>query len=213
MLSRRSISGSMTVVGDIAQATGPRAPGTWDDVMRHLPSKRAAHLVELTVNYRTPAEVMELAGAMLRVAAPEMRQPTSVRRTDEVPAIDPVEGDRLLAEVASRAAGESADLPEGSVAVIATASMIHELSSALTGAGLPFGEASLQGLESPITLVAVEDVKGLEFDSVIVVEPALIVAHAPQGLRSLYVALTRPTRRLSVVHSLPLPEALAAALV
>ena len=212
-LSRRSISGSMTVVGDIAQATGPRAPRSWDDVTRHLPRRRPARLVELTVNYRTPAEVMELAGAMLRAAAPEVRQPTSVRRTDEVPAIDPVAGDRILAEVAERAARESADLPEGSVAVIATASMIDELSSALTGAGLPFGEASLQGLESPITLVAVEDVKGLEFDSVIVVEPALIVAHAPQGLRSLYVALTRPTRRLSVVHSLPLPEALATALV
>jgi superfamily I DNA/RNA helicase len=99
------------------------------------------------------------------------------------------------------------------VAVVSPSSMVDELASALAEAGLPFGEASTQGLESPITLVAVEDVKGLEFDSVIVVEPALIVDQSAQGLRSLYVALTRPTRRLTVLHSQPLPDALGAARV
>ena len=201
------------MVGDIAQATGPRAPRSWDDVTRHLPRRRPAKLVELTVNYRTPAEVMDLAGAMLRAAAPEMRQPTSVRRTDQIPTIEPVEGERLLTEVAARASAESAVVAGGTVAVVSALSMVDELASALAAADLPFGEASTQGLESPITLVAVEDVKGLEFDSVIVVEPAKIVAESAQGLRALYVSLTRPTRRLSVLHAHPLPDALAVALV
>ena len=71
MLARRSLSGSMTVVGDIAQATGPWAPASWDDVTRHLSPQRPPRLVELTVSYRTPAEVVAVAARVLAVAAPD----------------------------------------------------------------------------------------------------------------------------------------------
>ena len=79
MLARRSLSGSMTVVGDIAQATGPWAPAGWDDITRHLSPQRPPRLVELTVSYRTPAEVVALAAQVLAVAAPDISPPRPVR--------------------------------------------------------------------------------------------------------------------------------------
>jgi len=102
--------------------------------------------------------------------------------------------------------GESAS--SGKVAVISAPSLLGRLGATLTGAGIDLCTAASGTLEDTVTLLAVEGVKGLEFDSVIVVEPSAIVAEAAQGLRSLYVALTRATRRLSIVHSAALPQAL-----
>src|SRR5207244_138008 len=82
------------------------------------------------------------------------------------------------------------------------------LAAGLAGAGVSFGEARRDGLDFAVTVVPVEVVKGLEFDSVVVVEPTAIVGEVPQGLRALYVALTRATRRLTVVHERPLPPAM-----
>ena len=87
MLARRSLSGSMTVVGDIAQATGPWAPAGWDDITRHLTPQRPPRLVELTVSYRTPAEVVALAAQVLAVAAPEIAPPRPVRQSGFPPRI------------------------------------------------------------------------------------------------------------------------------
>src|SRR6202034_4486570 len=87
MLSRRSLSGSMTVVGDIAQATGPWAPESWDDVTRHLSPQRAVRLVELTVSYRTPSEVVAVAAQVLAVAAPSITPPRPVRQSGFSPRI------------------------------------------------------------------------------------------------------------------------------
>jgi DNA helicase IV len=206
MLARRSLSGSMTVVGDVAQATGPRAPANWEEITRHLPTRRPPRIVELTINYRTPAEIMDLAGRVLAVAAPHLRQPRSVRTTDTPPQRIPVEADGLPAAVASAAAAESERVAGGTVAVIAPASLVPALSEGMADAGVPFGDPDRTGLEAAITLVPVGVVKGLEFDAVVVVEPDRIVAESPQGLRALYVALTRATKRLTIVYSAPLPE-------
>ena len=89
MLARRSLSGSMTVVGDIAQATGPWAPQGWDDITRHLSPQRAPRLVELTVSYRTPSEVVALAARVLAVAAPAVAPPRPVRQSGYAPRIVP----------------------------------------------------------------------------------------------------------------------------
>ena len=94
MLTRRSLSGSMTVVGDIAQATAPWAPASWSDITAHLPRRRPARTVELTVSYRTPAEVLAVASRVLAVAAPELTPPTPVRRTEVEPRMIPVAGPR-----------------------------------------------------------------------------------------------------------------------
>lgn len=206
MLARRSLSGSMTVVGDIAQATGPRAPAGWDEITRHLPSgRREARVVELTINYRTPAEIMDVAGRVLAVAAPHLRQPRSVRSTETPP--QRVEGGPAV--VPSIAVSELERVAGGTVAVIAPPSLVEPLRAAFTSCEVDFGEPDRTGLEAALTLVPVGVVKGLEFDSVVVVEPSRIVAESPQGLRALYVALTRATKRMTIVHSEPLPEPLA----
>jgi len=98
MLARRSLSGSMTVVGDIAQATGQWSPSSWDDVLAHLPTRRGTHVVELTVNYRTPSEIMEVAARVLAAAAPHLKPPTSVRSGGERPGVVTVGG---LSELAA----------------------------------------------------------------------------------------------------------------
>ena len=94
MLTRRSLSGSMTVVGDIAQATAPWAPRSWTDITDHLPRRRPARTVELTVSYRTPAEVLAVASQVLAVAAPELTPPRPVRRTGVEPRMIAVPGRR-----------------------------------------------------------------------------------------------------------------------
>ena len=96
----------------------------------------------------------------------------------------------------------------GSVAVIAPDTLVEGVADALESAGVEFGRAARNGLESRVTLVPVSLVKGLELDAAVVVEPAAIVEEEAQGLRALYVALTRATKRLSIVHARPLPDAL-----
>ena len=87
MVARRSLSGSMTVVGDIAQATGSWVPASWSQVVEHLPVRRGWRLVELTVNYRTPSEIMDVAGRILEQVAPGMRPPEAVRSSGRPPRI------------------------------------------------------------------------------------------------------------------------------
>ncbi len=210
VLGRRSLSGSMTVVGDIAQATGHWAPQGWGEVLEHLPTGRdGARVTELSVNYRTPAEVMRLAARVLEAAAPGMAAPSSVRETGVEPAIVQVAASELAYEVARAARRLQEEFGNGTVAIICPPAMVEELGRDLRAAEVPFGEPATHGLDAAITLVAVDVVKGLEFDGVVVVEPARIVAESPQGLRALFVALTRPTQRLTVVHAEPLPDALA----
>jgi DNA helicase IV len=203
MLNRRSISGSMTVVGDIAQATGHRAPSGWDEILGHLPGRRKPKVVELSVNYRTPAEIMDLAGRVLAEAAPGLQQPKSVRSTGVVPRV--VRAESSAAAVPAAVADLRDAVGAGTVAVICPPSLTEALADRLAADGVPFGHADRDGLDQPVTLVPVDVAKGLEFDGVVVVEPAAIVAEAPQGLRALYVALTRTTKLLTVVHAADLP--------
>jgi len=211
MLSRRSIAGSMTLVGDIGQATGPIAPRDWSEILEHLPSRRPPRVTNLTVNYRTPAEVMEVASAVLAAAGlAAVRTPTSVRATGVLPMVRSArEPGHLADEVARAAVAELDAVGDGTVAVIATAADHAMIGAALDATGVRWGAADSGGLTEPVTLLDVAAAKGLEFDSVIVVEPAAIVADTPEGLRALFVALTRPTRRLVAVHFRPLPESLA----
>jgi DNA helicase IV len=213
MLGRRSLSGSMTIVGDIAQATGPLAPRSWNEVLDELPNRRNARVVELTVNYRTPNEIMALAGRVLGSISADVRPPDSVRITGVAPRIIEVAAAPIVQRVAELAAEEAAivageSTTGGTLAVICPPSLLEPVGDALVKAAIDFGTAAAGGLDRTVTLVPLEAAKGLEFDSVIVVEPGLLVAEAAQGLRALYVALTRTTRRLTIVHSETLPEPL-----
>jgi hypothetical protein len=220
MLARRSLSGSMTLVGDIAQATGPWAPSNWDDVTRHLSPQRPPRLVELTVSYRTPAEVVALAAKVLAVAAPAIAPPRPVRESGQPPRLVHVGRVGLAARLAELAREEVAAVAPGRVAVLGPGVILPELVRGLADAGLdatdprdPAGD----GLAAGLVVLPADETNGLEFDSVIVVEPSLIASvgdepagEAPpvsttRGLRTLYVALTRPTKRLTVLHADPLP--------
>src|SRR4051812_16172700 len=211
MLSRRSLSGSMTIVGDVGQATGHWAPASWNDVLAHLPTRRGRKVVELTVNYRTPVEIMDVAGRVLAAAAPGMRPPDSVRSSGEEPVfVRADDGTGLGEAVAGAVRDELHELGSGTIAVICAPSHVAALEAGLDAAGIEYGEPNRTGLDAQVTLVPVDVVKGLEFDGVVVVEPARITGESPQGLRALYVALTRATHRLAVVHAEPLPAALTA---
>jgi DNA helicase IV len=208
MASRRSLNGSMTVVGDLAQATGPLAPQRWEDVLAHLPERKPARIVGLSVGYRIPAQIMDLAERVRRTANPELRAPRAVRVGERAPTILRVEpGSDLLGAVAEATGKLAAELSGGNVAVVVPDELADDVSAALDATGIEHGRARRSGLDDAVTVVPVSVAKGLELDGVVVVEPALIVA-APAGLRALYVALTRPTQRLVVVHAEELPPSM-----
>jgi DNA helicase IV len=220
MVSRRSLSGSMTVVGDIAQATGPLAPDSWDDVLAHLPDRRPARVAGLSIGYRIPEQIMELADRVMEAATPGLRSPRSVRIGDVPPRIVAVRErstgdsragavDALLERAADELRSLAEELPMGSHAMVVPDSLAEAAGEALGAAGIEYGRAGTSGLDQPVTVVPVSLVKGLELDGVVVVEPARIVSDGPHGLRALYVALTRSTQRLVVVHHDPLPAAMA----
>ena len=207
MATRRSLNGAMTIVGDLAQATGPLAPTDWEDVLDHLPDRKPSRVIGLSVGYRIPGQIMELANKVMAVATPTLRAPQSVRVGDEMPVIRRADG-TLGSAVADEVRSITEALPNASLGVVAPDSMIDDLSEHLTAAGVNHGTATRTGLDEGVTLVPVSVVKGLELDAVVVVEPARIVADDEHGMRSLYVALTRPTQRLSIVHADELPEPL-----
>ncbi|MGK2928312.1 MAG: HelD family protein [Acidimicrobiales bacterium] len=206
MVGRRSLNASMTIVGDIAQATGAWAHQNWDEILEFLPTKRGVRRAELTVGYRIPAKNMELAARVLRVAAPQLSPPRSVREGGDDPIIQRAGFGGLLDEVARVTAMERDEIEPGSLAVIVPATLLGPVSDALEAAGIPHGRATRQGLNEPVTVVPVGMVKGLELDASVVVEPAAIIDEEAQGLRALYVALTRSTKRLAIVHERVLPD-------
>ncbi|MFZ9778628.1 MAG: HelD family protein [Ilumatobacteraceae bacterium] len=207
MASRRS-SGAMTVVGDIAQATGPFAPSDWSAVLKLLPKDRAARIAELSVGYRIPREIMEFAGRLLATAAPGQNAPTAVREADEVPRLVRVDADGLLPRVAHEAKDLVSAIDSGRIAVVCPDDMADAVSTALDAAGVAHGRAGASALEATLTVVPVGVVKGLEMDAVIVVEPTVMYEHPDVGPRGLYVALTRSTQRLVVVTTRDLPTEL-----
>ncbi len=207
MVSRRSLNGSMTVVGDIAQATGAWANEGWGSVLAQLPDKREVQHRELTIGYRIPGPAMTLANQVLPLAAPGLRPPQPVRSDGDPPRVvdvTTVAGVELVDVVRS----EIGAVVEGNVAVIVPDSLEAAVRELFEAHDLPFGGANRHGLDQQITLVPVRLVKGLEVDSAVVVEPARIIREERQGVRSLYVALTRATKRVAVVHSEPLPDML-----
>jgi superfamily I DNA/RNA helicase len=204
MLARRCPAGSMTLVGDFGQSSRTGALSNWDDVLASVPVRVAPKRVTLTVNYRTPAEIMDVANRLLPAAAPGVEPARPVRSTGAVPEVESVGADDLT-DAAARAA-RNASRAGGTVVVIAPRALHAALTDALRDRGAVAD--SVEAIDAPIAVLSPLDAKGLEFDHVIVVEPARLVSPDAAGLRLLYVVLTRATRRLVVVHAEPLPEAL-----
>lgn len=206
MLTRRSLGGSMTIVGDIAQSTGAWAHANWEEVLDHLPDRRPPSRAELTVGYRIPGPTMDLASRVLAIAAPELDPPVAVRADGDQPIFIQASEASPYPAVVAAARSELAKSGSGNIAVICPSEQYREAIEAFASAGVEVGQARKGGFEFPVTVVPVNLVKGLEVDVAIVVEPAAIVADEPQGVRSLYVAVTRATKRLIVVHSELLPD-------
>ena len=204
MLSRRSLNGSMTVVGDIAQATGAWAHQNWESILLHLPNRKEAHMRELTIGYRIPAPLMELAANVLKEAAPGLNPPSSVRAEGEPPIFVKIDGSLdFLSKVVSE---EQKKADSGNLAIVAANSQVEEIETLLDDAEIVFGRPNRRGLDEQLTVVPVGLVKGLEVDVVIVVEPKRIIEEQIQGMRALYVALTRATKRVVVIHAEELPS-------
>jgi DNA helicase IV len=198
VLMRRCPSRSMTVVGDLAQTGNRAGAGSWQDVLGPYVDRRW-RLEQLTVNYRNPAEIAQLADRVLAAIDVDITPPQSVRHTGVSPRCVQVRalGDALPALVAE----EAAAVGDGRVAVLGPDAQLAELRALVPA-------ASNADLDAPVTVLTVAQAKGLEFDAVLLVDPAAIVAESPRGLNDLYVALTRTTHRLTIVHPGELPDVL-----
>jgi DNA helicase IV len=207
MVLRRNPSRSMTVVGDVAQTGSPAGATSWKDMLNPLVGGRWRE-ERLTVNYRTPSEIMAVAADVLASVSPDERPPDSVRSEGVGPAAVQVTAGGLPDGVAARARADLAALggPDGGrLAIIAPDALTTALAAAVPEA-VP-GDRP-ESLDSIAALLTVSQAKGLEFDRVIVVDPAGILAQSENGAHDLYVAITRATHRLTVVHEGELPAAL-----
>jgi DNA helicase IV len=211
MLMRRSPSRSMTVVGDMAQTGAPWGPGSW---ARALDPHAAGRwrVEELTINYRTPAEIMAVAADVLASMGTGLEPPRSAREAGTTPwhlRLAPADADPA-AGLGGVVAAEAAQVGEGKLAVLVPPGRAEELAE-LIRSEVPAATAR-QGpavLDARVAVLTVAEAKGLEFDAVVVADPAAILATGSHGANDLYVALTRATARLGVVHPGELPRVLA----
>ncbi|WP_198348258.1 AAA family ATPase [Plantactinospora sp. KBS50] len=201
-IARRSEHASITLLGDLAQGTAPWAATDWPSLLAHL-GKPATTVVPLTVGFRVPAAVVAFANRLLPALAVDVPEARSLRR-DGALAVRATP-DLVAATVAEVRAALA---HEGSVGVIAVDDRGEELRRLLHDAGV--ATSTVDEVEAPerVTVVPAGMVKGLEYDHVVVVEPAEIVAAEPRGLHRLYVVLTRAVSRLTVLHTDPLPAPL-----
>ncbi|MFY9783442.1 MAG: UvrD-helicase domain-containing protein [Acidimicrobiales bacterium] len=219
VLKRRDLTGSMTIVGDMGQATTAGSSASWDMLLETLAPRRQPARVDLTVSYRTPEEVLDFAAATLLAAAPGLIPPRPVRRAGTQPIVREVSEEEFNDELAALTKSEIDAVAPGRVAVIVSGNRVSEIVSTLCARGLdavdPRDQES-RGLSADLVVLSAEGANGLEFDAVVVVEPGQIAnrgaydatSTTTRGLRTLYVALTRPTRRLAIIASKELPPTL-----
>ncbi len=220
VVGRRADRGSLTILGDIAQATAPGAQSSWADVVTALgidESVTTVGISELTVGYRVPGPVLDFANQLLPITAPSVTPSTSVRHGGPGPNIVKVSNGEILPAVVEAATSLAAEYQ--TTGVIVASPMVDDVFAALEAAGLdPVDTRVSETLGATLSVVDAAVAKGLEFDVAVVVEPAAFAsmyqsdidgaAQDLTGLRLLYVALTRAVQRLTIVHSQSLPQAL-----
>ncbi|WP_017626902.1 HelD family protein [Nocardiopsis chromatogenes] len=207
-VARRVPAGSVTVLGDIAQGTAPAAARTWADLLRHL-GKEDARMQVLSRGYRVPAQIIDFAARLLPEIAPDLPAPSAARQAPGALRIEGAPAARLTGAVLDACKRALDD--EGSIGVIAADARLDGLHTALREHGIEAGHLGREpdALEAyRVACVPASLAKGLEFDTVVAVDPAEIADAEERGLNRLYVVLTRAVSRLHVVHSRPLPEPL-----
>jgi hypothetical protein len=204
-VARRLAAGSLTVLGDLAQATSPWSPTDWRETLTALGRPDTA-VRPLTRGYRVPGEVLEFANRLLPSIAPGLSAATAIRSEPGSLTLRPV---TTLAEPLADVVRELAAVP-GSIGVVCADAAVDDVAAALTAAGLPAEVLTDDGDTLPtVAVVPATLAKGLEFDAVVVVDPAAIAAAEPRGLHRLYVVLTRAVSTLVVLHRGDLPAPLA----
>ncbi|MFF3687681.1 ATP-dependent DNA helicase [Streptomyces sp. NPDC002187] len=207
-LQRRCPTGSMTVLGDLAQATGPHTYAAWGRLGGLLSGQGDWHVAELNTSYRVPAQIMEFVAPLAGEVAPSLPFPAAVRRADgEAVRLVATTPSQLLDDVAARVirlVGTDDGRSPRSVAVIVPDSPWREQ----VRRHVDLIEGMAPERLRAVSVLAAAEAKGMEFDHVLVLDPSAIAGSGPAGLRRLYVALTRSTQSLTVLHTSPLPEAL-----
>ena len=204
-IARRSRTGWMTVLGDLAQGTSPWAPETWDSIASVLQrSDVPGRLEQLELAYRLPSEVHEVAMRLLPTIGPGLTVPRAVREQGTAISVTATTVDGLVDTVVERVREL---LGTGLVGLIVPDEMRLAVTHALDIEDLTWSP-ELRSMAAPIVVLSPDEAKGLEFDNVVVVEPGQIVDGHERGLQALFVALTRCTRRLALVHAQPLPPEL-----
>ncbi|WP_330173538.1 AAA family ATPase [Streptomyces sp. NBC_01498] len=209
LLMRRCPARSMTLVGDPAQTGDAAGCDSWRQILRPYVGERWEH-TRLGVNYRTPAEIMAVAAEVRRLADPAFQPPRSVRSTGTGPWVREAKPDDMVRTAAASAVEHAASYAAehgggGRLAVIAPGPLLPALAAELPDAS--WGVAP--DLTRPVVLLDPRQAKGLEFDTVIVVDPEAVLDGSPRGINDLYVALTRATQRLGIVRNVTVPPRLA----
>ena len=210
LLSRRCPRRSFTIVGDIAQAASASAAATWEGALAPLVGGQAWRLEVLTVNYRTPSQIASAADTMALAHGLPVTTAASVRESPWPIAViqAPVGPDALHAAVLDAVRADRDIDAAGTLAVIAVPDRVLPVLAALSADPALDVGLGAQGLTAPIVVLSPTEAKGLEFDAVVIVDPTGIVDAMPRGAAALYVAMTRPTQRLTLVALGELPTGL-----
>ncbi|MFF0284958.1 HelD family protein [Streptomyces sp. NPDC005262] len=207
LLMRRCPTRSMTLVGDVAQTGDEAGASSWASALAPHVGDRWRQ-VSLTVNYRTPAEIMASTTEVLAALGPGLQLPRSVRETGVEPWRMRTEPGLLARTVADLAAKEAAALEDGRLAVLVPDTRRDELGAAVAESVPDAVYGDEPDLENRVVVLGVRQAKGLEFDAVLIADPTEILARSTRGLNDLYVALTRATQRLGIIHGGPAPAVL-----
>ncbi|MDI5966456.1 HelD family protein [Streptantibioticus silvisoli] len=208
LLTRRCPGRSMTIVGDLAQTGAPAGLSSWSEALDEYTAGRW-RTVELTINYRTPAEIMRITEGVLRAVDPALTAPSAVRDGGIRPWSLRIPEDDRGPALRAAVRKEIAALDGRRMAIIHAPGWPVELLDGLAELDGVTATDDPSALESPVVLMTAAQAKGLEFDAVLVVEPTELIAAHVRGVNDLYVALTRATKSLGVIHSRDLPEMLA----
>lgn len=200
LLMRRCPMKSFTIVGDIAQASSAAAASSWSQALEPFVGERFT-LEELTINYRTPAQIAEAAVSVAQAAGYEVSAPRAVREGQWPPLVHEVAAESVVEQTVSVVSEEVAHSGGALIGVVCPPSLYVQTAQAVARAHADRTGTAQTALENQVLVLTPWEAKGLEFDVVVIVEPQQLIDDADGAVGDLYVSMTRPTQRLHMVGS------------